>query len=177
MKANVRQFALILAGLTFVGTGHAAPPAKKHMPDFRLTISTEGRTFAAQKDMEIQVTVVETNISNHMVNAGGESDPGRWYTMSVSLNGNPAPISQRYREIVTPKKYDPNVLLTGDGAFWEIKPRGSLKFEVPLAAFFDLSAPGSYEITFSRGTDPGQPDNIEVRSNTIKITVVPKRSQ
>jgi hypothetical protein len=35
-----------------------------------------------------------------------------------------------------------------------------------------MKKPGKYSITFSKGTNPGQPNNIVVKSNTITITVV-----
>ena len=69
----------------------------------------------------------------------------------------------------------------GWGFFYTIMPGKTRVFEVPLSAFFDLSTPGKYEITFSRGTDSrgayGRgPDNVDVKSNTITITVLPAGS-
>jgi len=172
-----RLFIVLFAALVFVGSSNAAQPPKKHAPDFKLTISAEDETVKAQKDMDISVSVEERNISRHAVNAGRPGNPAVWYTMSVMLDGNPAPITELYREILAPKKYDPNVIPTAGGFAYTIKPGESQKFEVPLTAFFDLTAPGRYEITFSRGTDPGQPDNVDVNSNPITITVLPAEAQ
>jgi hypothetical protein len=172
-----KLFVLFVAALIFVGSSSATPPTGKHKPDYALTISTEDETVKSQKGMEVSVSVQEKNISRHAVNAGRPSHPGEWYTMSVMLDGHPGPITELYREILAPKKYDPDVIPTAGGFAYTIKPGESLTFEVPLTAFFDLTAPGKYEITFSRGTDPGRPDNVNVKSNTITITVLPAEAQ
>jgi hypothetical protein len=172
MNLKNNCFAILLAGLTLVGSGNAAPPTGKHKPDFTLTISTEDATVKAQRDLEISVSVEEKNITRHSIEAGRTGNPGEWYGMSVMLDGHPAPIKELYREIITPKKRDPNAHVTISGAVWTIKPGKSMTFEVPLTAYFDISAPGKYEITFTRGTNPGQPNNVDVKSNTITITVL-----
>ncbi len=158
------------------GSSNVAHQTRKPKPDFTLTISTEDKTVKAQKDMDIFVSIKEKNISRHIVNATKPQDPGKWYTMRVLLDGHPAPITQRYREILDPKpvKVGPNVMEAGsDGFPFTINPGKSKTFEITLDAFFDLNTPGKYEITFSRGTDSGQPYNVDVKSNTITITVLP----
>ncbi len=170
------SFAIFFAVFPALWANYAFAQAAKHKPDFTLTISTGNRTLVAQKDMEIPINVEEKNISNHPVSAGKPDDPGEWYKMVVLLDGNPAPITDRYREILTPKKDDLSIPLTGSGSSWTIEPGQTQTFEVPLTAFFDLSAPGKYKITFSRGTDPGKPDNVDVKSNTITVTVLPSDS-
>ncbi|MDR3713371.1 MAG: hypothetical protein P4L51_11180 [Puia sp.] len=123
--------------------------------------------------MEISISAEEKNTSNHPINAGRPNNPGEWYKMVVLRDGKPAPITERYRQLIASKKSDPSIPLTADGAAWTIESGHTQTFDVPLTAFFDLSAPGEYEITFSRGTDPGQPDSVDVKSNTITITVLP----
>ena len=169
--------AMVIVGAIFVASVTASSQTGKHEPDFTLKISTEDETVTTQKNMDISISVVETNISKHTINAGRPSDSGDWYSMSVLLDGRPAPITERYREILNPKKLDPDVLQTGNGFVAKIDPGQSQTFEVPLTAFFDLSTPGKYKITFSRGTDRGRSNNVEVKSNTITITVLPSADQ
>jgi uncharacterized membrane protein len=100
--------------------------------------------------------------------------------MNVLLDGHPAPITEMYRRFLAPKKQDSDVpfVYSGSGAVETINPGESRTFEITLNAFFDMSAPGKYEITFSSGTDPQQrPDDVEVKSNTITITVLPPEAQ
>jgi len=163
-------FFLVLAG---VGTSQAAQPAGKHAPDFTLTISTKEETVTSQNHMNIGVNVEEKNISNHIISVGRPSDPARWYAMSVLLDLNPAPFTTEGKRSIAPKPYDPNAPVTMDSFLGTLKPGQIQSFAVSLTAYFDLSSSGQYEITFSRGTDPGQPDNVVVQSNTITITVLP----
>ena len=174
-----RCLVIILVGLTLIWSGNAMPQTGKHDPDFALTISTEEDTVKSQRDMDISVIVKETNISRHTINAGRLKEPGDWYTMSVALNGQPAPITEMYREILTPKRADPDpdVADTFGGLLYSIKPGESQTFKVPLTAYFDLSTPGRYEITFARGTERGRPVSVDVKSNTITITVLPADDQ
>ncbi|MGB0066167.1 MAG: hypothetical protein WBP85_17120 [Terracidiphilus sp.] len=179
---NKASFAIFFAVFSVLWANYAFAQAAKHKPDFKLTISTEDRTLVAQKDMEIPITVEEKNISNHPINTGKSDEVGDWYKMVVLLDGNPAPITERYRRILTPSKNaqrslnDLSVPSSGSGSSWTIEPGETATFEVPLTAFFDLSTPGKYKITFSRATDRGQPDNVDVKSNTITVTVLPSDS-
>jgi hypothetical protein len=43
---------------------------------------------------------------------------------------------------------------------------------VSLAAKYDVSRPGTYEVTVSRETDPDHPDkSVMVKSNTLTVIV------
>jgi hypothetical protein len=171
------SFAIFFAVFSVLWANYAFAQAAKHKPDFTLTISTEDRTLVAQKDMEIPITVEEKNISNHPISTGKSDEVGEWYKMVVLLDGNPAPITERYRRILTPPKNDLSVPSSGSGSSWTIEPGQTATFEVPLTAFFDLSAPGKYKITFSRGTGSSwEPDIVDVKSNTITVTVLPSDS-
>jgi hypothetical protein len=96
--------------------------------------------------------------------------------MAVLCGGKPAPITEVYRRILSTKD-KPFVSFDGSIALSTIEPGRTHTFYMPLTRFFDLSAPGKYKVTFSRGTDPGQPDNVNVKSNTITITVLPAEAQ
>jgi hypothetical protein len=173
-----RLFAVSLAALVFAGNCYAAPPAHKHKPDFKLTISTEDTIVKAKKDIDIEVTVKVRNISLHTVPAGRWlGEPGVCYTISVLRDGHPAPITESFRNMITPKKDDPQVAWVGSLYFVPIRPFRSRTFGIILARYFELDTPGKYEITFTAGTNPGQPDNVEVKSNTITITVLPPETR
>jgi hypothetical protein len=56
----------------------------------------------------------------------------------------------------------------------QIKPGEASIDELPVTDFYDMSRPGTYEISVTEETDPHHPDgSFTVRSNTITI-VVPK---
>jgi hypothetical protein len=173
MKMKREVLAFFVAVVAVAGNSSAAPTTGRHEPDFALTISTKEETVRAQKDMDVVVIVEEKNISNHTVNIGRLSHPGYWYGMTVLLDGRPAPITELYRKLITPKQYGPDELPIVDSFPGTLKPGESERFEIHLPEFFDLSTPGTYEITFTRGTDTGQPDNVDVKSNTITVTVLP----
>jgi hypothetical protein len=169
---NRRASTILLLTIIVTGSGYAAPSVSKHEPDFSLTISTDKSTITAQDNPGVLVDVKEKNISDHIVNIGREGGPERWYRMTVLLDGSPAKLTAEGKESLLPKPYNPNVPLVGSVFFGTLKPGKTRDFEVPLSLYFDFSTPGDYEITFARGTDPGQPDNVEVKSNTITVTVV-----
>jgi len=178
MKGKVP--ATFLATLIFSGNCYPAPPVHKHEPDFTLTISTQDETVKYQKNMDIEVSVKEKNISRHQILYMLGNFEDRW-TMNVLLDGHPAPITEQYREILALKKPDPNGLLinrgSGSGMAVTINPGESRTYAITLNWYFDMSTPGKYEIIFTTGTDPGRPDNVEVKSNTITITVLPSEAQ
>ena len=178
MKAKQELLAMFLVGLAFVGSGYAASPAKKPTRDFSLTISAKDRVVKIQNDMDISINVRVRNTSLHTVAAGRWfGDPGVCYRIDVLRNGHPAPMTEDYRDLLTPEKSDPGVVWTGSFFFVPIKPFRSRTFEIPLTRYFELNAPGKYEIAFTAGSDPGQPDNVDIRSNTITLTVDPAEAQ
>jgi hypothetical protein len=157
-------------GLLIVGSAEGACKTSKPKPDRSLTISTEVTTVKAQKEMAILVTVEEKNTSHHKIYFLFP-DPDR-YKISVLLDGRPAPTTEMYREILNPRALPPNVLPTWSGGWNWIKPGKSEISAVPLSMYFDLSAPGKYEITFVEETNRGQPNSVEIKSNTIHIIVL-----
>jgi hypothetical protein len=175
MMTKQQLLALCFAATAVVANCCAAQPAVKHLPDFKLAISTDDETVKAQsKLMNIVVTAEETNISNHIVNVGRTNEPGQWYTMSVVFGGHPAPLTEEGQRVLNPKKVDPDEGESFSSFFATLKPGQAATFEVPLSQYFNFASPGTYQVTFSRGTDRGQPDNVDVKSNTITITVLPE---
>jgi hypothetical protein len=176
---SIRLVALSLLGFAVVASGFAAPPTVRiHRPDFKLAISAKKNTHNYWWDAGTPINVKVRNVSLHTVAAGRWlGHPGVCYTIDVRQNGHPAPMTELYREIIAPKQDDPNVLETWSPFFVPIKPFRSHTFEIPLQRYFNLSATGKYEVTFTAGTNPGQPDNVEVNSNTISITVPSAEAQ
>jgi hypothetical protein len=76
MSSTERQLAMILEGLVLVGSSYAAPPVKKHAPDFTITIPTEEPIVKAEKTTHIPVTVAEKNTSHLPVNDPRTMEPG-----------------------------------------------------------------------------------------------------
>ncbi len=104
MKMKDGCFAMLFVAVAMACSSYAVAQAAKHEPDFTLTISTDDQTVVSQKDMEVSVNVEEGNISNHPINAGRPNEPGTWYKMIVLRDGSPAPMTERYRKLVTPEK-------------------------------------------------------------------------
>jgi len=170
--------AAIVVGLIPVQSSVAASKPHKHKPDFSLILSTDNVVVESHKDMDIEIDVKETNVSHHKVNVGRlVEEPGAWYSMRVLLNGRPVPTTAVYRDMLAPKKPDPNAPVEFNPIPGVLPPRKSKTFEIPLSRYFDMSTPGTYEITFWRGTDEGQADNLDVQSNTISITVIPNNNR
>lgn len=154
------------------GNAHAMPQSHKHKPDFTLTISINPEPLAPHSDgrKAVSVLVVEKNISKHRINVGRLRGPDDWYTMTVLRNGNPSPFTEEYKRA---HQFDPNASVEVSPYTGMLKPGQTQTFEVILSEVYNLSATGQYTIAFSRGTDPGRPDNVEVKSNTLKIAVLP----
>jgi len=169
-RTKKRPYAVFLLGVLLAGSANAAPQNGKPRPDRLLTISADQATVKAHKDMAIGVTVEEKNISRHKINFTFP-DPGR-YEITVLHDGRPAPTTDFYQQTFN-RKLGPNELVTWSGGWKWIKPGNSEKSVVPLTMYFDLSAPGKYEITVTEGPKRGQPDDIDIKSNTIYITVLP----
>jgi len=164
-----RPYAVFLAGLLLLGSADAAHQNGKPRPDRLLVISTEETTVKAQKDMAIGMTVEEKNISRYKINFTNP-DPGR-YEVTVLLDGRPAPTTDFYQQTFN-RKLGPNELGTWSGGWKWIKPGKSEVSVVPLTMYFDLNTPGKYEVTVTLGPMRG-PDDVNIKSNTIYITVLP----
>jgi hypothetical protein len=168
-----RTILALMLGIMSPWSGHAQAIAK-HSADFTLTLSAPQETVqATRRPAYVEVTVRERNISGHMINIGRPLNPDAWYKMSVFRDGNPAPLTEFYRQRIAPRKNEPTVSETMDSLLGTLKPDHTQDFRVTLSRYFDMTSPGKYEITFVRGTNPGQPDNVDVTSNTIIITVLP----
>jgi hypothetical protein len=175
-KRATATFPIVISSaivISLVGSSFAAQAQSKHEPDFALTISAKGGSVTTQNHADVIVNVEEKNISNHIINVGRPVDPASWYAMSVLLGSNPAPFTEEGKRRLIPKPYNPTSPITIETFMASLKPGQAQNFSVPLTAYFDLNSPGQYQVTFSRGTDQGQPDNVIVKSNTITITVLP----
>jgi len=170
MKNHTAAIALML--LVGITSTRASPQSVKHAPDFSLMISTQNQTIPKDTiNLGVAIEVVERNTSHHDVNVSRPNYPGRWYKMSVVREeGTSADITDEYRHVIEPHK-DPDSFPNMDSQMGVITPGHSQHWAIALTNYVDLSKPGKYKITFSRGTDPGEPDSVEVKSNTITLTV------
>jgi hypothetical protein len=91
------------------------------------------------------------------------------FNISVLLDGIPLEEKegiQKIRKEGIPRGYGGFVQL------WCTKPGESALEELNVTDFYDMSKPGTYEITVSRETDPDHPDkSVTVKSNTLTIVV------
>ena len=171
MKSR-RASAILLLAMIVTGSICSAQTVAKRAPDFSLTISTPKSTIPSRgKKTYVPIHVLQKNTSQHTINIGRSSNPAFWYQMTVLLDGNPAPHTELYKRLTAPPA--PNAPVIMDFFSVKLKPGKTRDLGVSLSDYYDFSTPGQYQITFARGTDPGQPDNVMVYSNTITVTVLP----
>jgi hypothetical protein len=148
-----------------------AQTGQKPAPRFTLTIS-EYRKERAPGTYRIRL--METNISNEDLRVGPCAVERGMYNLSVVYDGVlmeerdvPARNLMEERERHTP--------CTSGSGYSPLKPRQSyVSFALGLSWRYDMTNPGTYEITVSRETDPDHPEkSVTVKSNTL-IIVVPE---
>jgi hypothetical protein len=137
-------------------------------PGFTLSISVFHRGGVPPNTHTIVVKT--TNISN-VTSCETISANFHWnFKISVLLDG--LPIEERPEiQKIRKEQGRPN----GFGSFHELrctKPGATERDEIEITGFYDMSRPGTYDVTLSRETDPKHPDqSITVKSNTITIVV------
>lgn len=133
---------------------------------FTLKLSTESAEFRAGNDVE--VTIIQTNISDHEIVANVSRINGIDSTFDYDVrdeDGNAVAKSTWSKPVPPPVSYH-------EGA---IGPGQSVTEGVYLSNGYNLTRPGRYTIQVSR-LDPETKDSdgnpVKVHSNTITITVV-----
>jgi hypothetical protein len=117
------------------------------------------------------VIVKEKNMTDHPIDTSRPSDSCLRYRMEILRDGVQVQKTESMLLSETPPKGPHNEI----GPFFSIlKPGEVVQFEVPVSECYDMTVPGSYQITFTWESDPSQPDkNVQARSNTITIAVLP----
>ena len=115
------------------------------------------------------VNVKITNKSNQTSCETIQANYSWKFKIAVLLDGMPLEEReeiQKIRKQGTPKGY---------GSFRMLrctKPGETATQGLNITNFYDMSKPGTYEITVTRETDPDHPDkSVTVKSNTITIVV------
>jgi hypothetical protein len=131
------------------------------------------------------LSVLVTNKSNEPITEPGCSEVRGLYVTSVLYNGVPLEekdaIARRAREAKDAR------FCTRELGINKIKPGESFEHILRIGGIYDMSRPGTYEITVSRETDPkpdvsrpgtylerapGDPDrSVTVNSNTLIVAV------
>ncbi|MGP8173503.1 MAG: hypothetical protein ACLP7O_03020 [Terracidiphilus sp.] len=161
--------AMIFAMQSIAAFAQAPRPGEaRPAPGFTLTISEYHHEFGPALN---RLSVKETNISNEVITEPGCMERHGLFSVSVVYNGAPleekdAP-ARRLRE-----NQARDMGCTSELGINPIKPGESRTHWVSVAAIYDVSKPGTYEITVSRETDPDHPEkSVTVRSNTLTVVV------
>jgi len=143
----------------------------KAMPQFALHIHTAQNTYKSGDGIIVLVNLA--NISQENLNeCRGVGDA--WFKMDVREEKGPAEQTDELKRILHPLPPNPDDIssMTGSEVCNSLEPGHTGHEEVPVSMYFRMTKPGEYKITFSKDTNPGQLNNIVVKSNTITITVV-----
>jgi len=174
MKKSALYFLILIFAMQ-TATLCAQTP-EKPKPRFTLTIS--GGADPYYKGM-YYVSVIETNISNEVIREGGCLPLAFRAGISISVvyNGVPLKMDETTPSVIHLRKHQVHPVpcsgsISGHEAQPGGGPEGAFEDNLMISQYFDMSKPGTYEITVSKETFPGHPEkSITVRSNTLTIVV------
>jgi hypothetical protein len=136
-------------------------------PPITLTISEWHHELGPTFD---RVSLIVTNTSKEVFFEPGCSDMRDVYHVSVSYNGvllEEKDAAARHRG-----EAEQAANCTRELGVNPIKPGESFRRWFDLADRYDLSKPGTYEVTVSRETDPDHSEmSVTVKSNTLTVIV------
>lgn len=174
MKASVSYF-LILILATQTATLYAQTP-ERPKPRFTLTISNGGVDPLGR----YLLSVTETNISNEVLRET-QCMPLTFEAgikVSVVYNGVPLGMDETKPAVQYIRKKDKEGKghCHGKSYMQEAQPgggpEGAFDGILDVSLLYDLSKPGTYEITVSKETFPHNPEkSVTVKSNTLSIVV------
>jgi len=142
--------------------------AEKPVPKFSLAISEkhEGMRPTARR-----LIVTETNISKEVIKERACLESRGAFNISIVYEGMPLEENDadaRHKRQAHARR----VPCTSQLAVNEAKPGESLEYSLHLTGAFDMSKPGSYDITITKETFPDDLTKSQtVRSNTITVVV------
>jgi len=152
-----------------------AQKTEKPAPRFTLTISNGGPDSLGRYVLE----VTETNISNEVLRES-VCVPAAFEVgikVSVIYNGSPLDMDEtRPATRYIKSKREGKGLCPGKVFTHEAKPgggpEGAFEDNLDVSLLYDMSKPGTYEITVYKETFPHSPEkSVTVKSNTIAIVV------
>jgi hypothetical protein len=165
MRKLASHFLVVLFAMHTVSLYAQSP--EKPEPGFTLAISQV--PYGGTSPGYYTVLVRLTNKSNE---ERRETDcaaiHGR-YSLSVVYDG----VRMEERDTVQKlRKQGAFETCKGDLKLLRTKPGESQSYELDVTDFYDMSKPGTYQITATKETFPGNPDkSVTVKSNTLSIVV------
>jgi hypothetical protein len=153
-----------------------AQMVEKPKPRFTLTIS--GGADAYRKGV-YDLAVIETNISNEAIREGGCLPLAFRAGVSVSVvyNGVLLKMDETKPMVLNLRRHQLHpVPCSGSMFSHEAQagggPEGAFEDDLPLSMLYDMSKPGTYEVTVSKETLPHDREkSVTVKSNTLTIIV------
>jgi hypothetical protein len=140
-----------------------AQTSGKPEPGFTLTLS-EGHRGSIVASYQVLVVKL-TNISKEVIDRTACDLAGRMYSLEVVYNG--VPVEKTEAERKWRKKMDAGECYGGE-MIEHTKP-GESRSDTFC---YNTTKPGTYEITATRETFPGQPEkSVTVKSNTLTVVV------
>jgi hypothetical protein len=146
---------------------HSQTP-EKPAPQFILTV-LENHDIGPSFN---RVTVRMANISNEVVTEPGCAESRGLYILSVLYNG--VPLEEKDAAGRRRREAKDAQFCTRELGINEVKPGESIFHWFAISSIYDVSKPGTYEVTVSRETFPDEPDkSVTVKSNTLTVVVPP----
>lgn len=152
-----------------------AQTPERPKPRFKLTISNGGMDSSGG----YVLAVTETNISNDIIREGGclplAFQDG--INISVLYNGRPMEMDETKPMVQHLRKQRAHPAPCSGSMFGhEAKPgggpEGAFEDNLDISLLYDMSKPGTYEVTVSKETFPHNPEkSVKVKSNTLTIIV------
>jgi hypothetical protein len=161
----LKRFAIVLVvQAVFAFAQVPAQPA----PTFTLTISQVGYGGTTPGNYAVRVKL--KNISDHEIGDQGCLALRDWFNVSVIYNGVPMEETDAVRSLKEIRKLTKPC--EGSYTGWKIEPGEEHYYRLNVSEFYDMSKPGTYEVTVTRETNPKHPDlSVTVKSNTVAIMV------
>jgi hypothetical protein len=111
-----------------------------------------------------------TNISNEMIRGGGCLALRGMYNILIVYNGVPMEETDAVRKLKKYRKEDGGC--TSGNPTWRLKPGEYHDDPLEVTEFYNMSKPGTYEITVTKDTFPDHPEkSAAIKSNTLTIVV------
>src|ERR1700730_9965353 len=164
---------LILFAAVFAARGAVAQvvkPAQTVEPTFAVTIRLEPDVVKVNSEIRVKTTLINKSNGKISFERSPEDMAELEFQPYVRDNqGNPAPLTEYGRHVLKGEGSLPP-LVTHFAGFSTLQPGESLKCDVVITRFYDLSQPRKYTIQVERIHDSLK---MVAKSNTITVTVTP----